>query len=167
MIDYYSTLWVLKNLHLLAHSDGLFIQRGGEGEARDGSHIGLTELVTLTRRFGRMLSSFSPEEQRVITRLYDLISARLHLLETFSPEELRSLEGQGEIDFHHTYNKVALYLDALEGRIARRLALIWRLGLLPRGDFMLLTGAERSGDQELRWYEEERGLPPTVSLCTL
>jgi hypothetical protein len=156
IIDYYSALWVLRNLHLLAHADGLFMEReGGEGEPRGC----LERLSALTRRFARLLRSFSPEEQRVVTRLYDQVSARLHLLETLSPEELRSLEGQGAIDFEHTYRKVTRYLDSLEERVERRLALLWRLGALPAGGFALLTGAERAGGQELRWYEDERGAP--------
>jgi hypothetical protein len=153
-LDYYTALWGLKSLNTLAHSDALFMGARSQGEERTlVDRDLLARLTALTERFGKLLRPFAPEEQRVIEELYDLISRRLTLFETLTPEELKSLEGQGEVNFEHAFKKLKDYLDSLEWSTQRRFQHLLKLGLTPSSEFLFLTGVEPHRESELRWYD--------------
>lgn len=153
LIDFYASIWVLKNLNSLAHSDSLF--RIHESQIHEQVSVEtLNRLRSLVSRFGRMLRSFAPEEQRMIEELYNHISRRLALFETLTPNELQNFEGQGVVDFEQTYAKVKSYLDGLEGCMHRRFQHLLKLQVLPSNQFLFLTGVESGGEGELHWYDD-------------
>jgi len=153
LLDFYSSLWVLKCLNALAHSDSLFCTTEAE-EHGQVSVEALEGLRGLVSRFGRMLRSFAPEEQRQVEDMYNHISRRLALFETLTPSELQSFEGQGEVDYARTFAKVSAYLDGLEGCMHRRFQHLLKLQVLPSDEFMFLTGLDACDEGELHWYDD-------------
>jgi hypothetical protein len=160
LIDYYPALWLLKLLDGLAQSDGLFHPENDE-VATDRLH----KLSELTQRFARLLRPFAPEEQRVVIRMYQHITKRLEMLSDLNEADLSTLDGQGDLDFNLTLNKIFQYLNDLEERVLRRFNHLLKLELLPSMKFCFLAGVEACHPDELRWYYDLEDIEPSLYLC--
>jgi hypothetical protein len=156
-LEFYISLWFLQLLHELAHSDGLLqaelaTLEDGETTQDLARNRRLEQVEELTNRFGRLLTPYSPEQQRVLERLFDSIGRRLNLLKNLSMEELHSIEGKGIVDFVSTLEKLTKFLDNQEVRVLGRLNNLLYLNLLPSQEFIYLLKSKMTKQGELRWY---------------
>ncbi len=148
VIDYYPAIWCLKLIRSLSYSDGLF-----HPDRKEKIQDYLNQLLEISSRFAVLLRPFPPEEQRVISEIYQALAERLYSLKNSSLEALNSTEGQGNIDFEATLLQLYKYIDGLEDRIKRKLEHLFALEMLPDESFVYLKGAENQLLGELRWYE--------------
>jgi hypothetical protein len=148
VIDYYPAIWCLKLIRSLSYSDGLF-----HPDRKEKIQDYLNQLLEISSRFAVLLRPFPPEEQRVISEIYQAVAERLYSLKNSSLEALNSTEGQGNIDFEATLLQLYKYIDGLEDRIKRKLEHLFALEMLPDESFVYLKGAENQLLGELRWYE--------------
>ena len=161
VIDYYPALWLLKLLDRLTQSDGLFHPEN----KRDPQEL-LSQLSSTAQRVGQLLRPFAPEEQRIVTRMYEHLCKRLKVLKDLNQIELESLEGQGDLDFTSTLNKVNAYLDYLGSRRLRQCVYLLKLELLPSVQFLYLEGVKQSDHRELRWYHSADDSDVVVSISS-
>jgi hypothetical protein len=161
VIDYYPALWLLNLLDRLTQSDGLF-----HPENKQDPQELLSQLSSTAQRVGQLLRPFAPEEQRIVTRMYEHLCKRLRVLKDLNQVELESLEGQGDLDFSSTLNKVNAYLDYLGSRRLRQCIYLLKLELLPSVQFLYLEGVKQSDQRELRWYHSADDSDVVVSISS-
>ena len=134
-IDYYTAVWLFKQLYKLVYSDQIF-------RVKQPLEIKVKQLQALLNRTLLFIPTFPQEYQNIIHSMFELIQNRLLVLRNMNEIGRELRENLSALSELYLFKSVHSYLDAFESRRGEEFNTLTKLQLPPPLEFSFLLRSD-------------------------